>query len=100
MPTFTPLVAGNSVTCAATAASAGSAITCTGANALHIANTSAPLYASVRWGETSQTATLGTSLTLPPEKDIVVDIPANTAFVAAISTGNTANVVFTAGRSL
>ncbi len=104
MPSFTPLGHGSSTSVAATDSAVGGTITCpAGTNALHIANTSATLYVSCRWGVGAQTGvTLGDSFTLPPKGHRIVDVNGNTVtHVAAIGSaaGPTA-VVFTPGRSM
>ena len=90
---------GASGNCAATGSSVGDTVTMGNGNALHIANTSATLYVSVRWGVGAQTAVLGDDLTLPPMSWVVVDVPNATTHVAAIGSaaGPTA-VVFTPCR--
>jgi len=93
---------GLSISVSATASSVGStSLVMTGGNALHIANTSATLYVSVRWGVGAQTAVLGTDLTIPPMGWVVVDVPPTTTAVAAIGSaaGPTA-VVFTPVRQI
>lgn len=95
---FSPMGAGVSVS--ATGSSVAGAITVpSGANAVHVANTSATLYVSVALAVSSATATLGESVTLPPMGHIVLGVHPAIASVAAIGSaaGPTA-VVFTPGR--
>lgn len=90
----------HSVSVAATASNVQGTLTMPkGYNALHIANTSATLYVSVRWGTAAQTCTLGSSLTLPPLGQVVVEANELITDVAAIGSaaGPTA-VVFTPCR--
>lgn len=95
---FTPT--GASTVVSATASNVAGAFTMPpGANAIHIANTSATLYVSVAMAASSASTTLGGSLTLPPMGQIVVPINPQIASVSAIGSaaGPTA-VVFTPGR--
>lgn len=92
---------GASTSVAATASSAGGTITMGSMNALHIANTSATLYVSVRWGVGAQTAVLGSDPTIPPMGQLLIDVPAATTHVAAIGSGaGPTPVVFTPCRQL
>lgn len=88
---------GSSVSVAATASNVQGSITMpAGYNGLHIANTSATLYVSVRWGAAAQTATLGSSLTIPPMGHAVVEANDTASDVAAIGSGaGPTAVVFT-----
>jgi len=88
---------GSSVSVAATAASIAGVITMpAGANGLHIANTSTTLYVTVRWSVGATAAVLGTSPTIPPNGQLVVDTNDKITDVAAIGSaaGPTA-VIFT-----
>jgi len=100
MTSFSPM--GTAVSVSATGSSVGGAMTWpAGANALHIANTSATLYVSVATDvDGTATATLGANLTLPPMGHIVIAANPSTNAVAAIGSaaGPTA-VVFTPGRT-
>ncbi len=99
MPKFTPT--GASTVVAATASNVAGAFTMpAGANAIHIANTSATLHVSVAMAVSGATTTLGGSLTLPPMSYIIVDANPQIASVSAIGSGaGPTNVVFTPGCS-
>lgn len=92
---------GSSVSVAATGSNVQGTITMpSGANGLHIANTSATLYVSVAFGSSAQTAVLGTYPTIPPMGQIVVDANSLITNVAAIgSAGGPTAVVFTPVRT-
>lgn len=87
---------GTSVSVSATGSSVSGTIDCTGCDKIHVANTSATLYVSVRAGVGAQTATLGTDLTIPPLGQVILAANAQITGVAAIGSaaGPTA-VVFT-----
>lgn len=91
----------SSVSVAATASNVqGSIVMPTGANGLHIANTSATLYVSVAYGTSAQTTVLGTFPTIPPMGQLVVDTNPNISSVAAIGSGaGPTAVVFTPVRT-
>lgn len=100
MSNFTPM--GASVSVAATASSVDETITMpSGANAMHVANTSATLYVSVAMDvDAAVTAVLGAGLTLPPMSHIVVDANPGITIVGAIGSGaGPTAVVFTPGRT-
>ncbi len=93
-------VHGSSAVVAATASSVSGTITMPGGfNGLHIANTSATLYVSARWGVGAPTATLGSSLSLPPMSHVIVEANDIVTHVAAIGSGaGPTAVVFTPVR--
>ncbi len=90
-------VHGSSVSVAATASNVQESIVMPSVfDALHIANTSATLYVSVRWGASAQTATLGSSLTIPPMSHVTIEANNKVTDVAAIGSGaGPTAVVFT-----
>ena len=92
---------GRSISVAATASSVGStSLNMADANSLHIANTSATLYACVRWGTGAQTAVLGQDLTIPPMGQVIVGAGPQITGVAAIGSGaGPTAVVFTPCRT-
>jgi len=99
MQAFTPLPGATSVS--ATASNVQGTITMPSlANALHIANTSATLYVTAKYGVGAQTATLGgDGITIPPMSHVLVETNNTITHVAAIGSaaGPTA-VVFTPAR--
>jgi len=99
MQAFTPLAGATSVS--ATASSVAGTITMPSlANALHIANTSATLYVTAKYGVGAQTATLGgDGITIPPMSQVLVEANNTITHLAAIGSaaGPTA-VVFTPAR--
>lgn len=90
-------VHGSSTSVGATASNVQGTITMPdGYDGLHIANTSATLYVSVRYGPSAQTATLGSSLTIPPMSYVVVEANDQIGHLAAIGSGaGPTPVVFT-----
>ncbi len=99
MDYFTPMGASTSVS--ATGSNVAGAFTMpSGANCIHIANTSATLYVSVAMAASGATTTLGGSLTIPPMCDIIVAANPQIASVSAIGSGaGPTAVVFTPGRT-
>lgn len=91
---------GSSVLIAATASSVAGAITMpSGFNGLHIANFSATLGVSVRYGVGAQTAVLGDSISIPPMRQVVVEATDKITDLAAIGSGaGPTSVVFTPVR--
>jgi hypothetical protein len=69
------------------------------ANALHIANTSATLYVTAKWGVGAQTATLGgDGISIPPMSYVIVEAGPATSHLAAIGSGaGPTDVIFTPG---
>ena len=100
MGPFAPMTGATSIS--ATASSVAGTITMPEvANALHIANTSATLYVTAKWGVGAQTATLGgDGVTIPPMSQVLVEVPRNTiTHLAAIGSGaGPTAVVFTPAR--
>lgn len=87
------VVPGTSASVSATASSVGGTITCTGCDALYIANTSATLYVAVRWGVGAQTAVLATDIAIPPMGQVLVAINEAVTHVAAIGSAAGPTVV-------
>lgn len=99
MRAFTPM-AGAKVVSATGSNVQGTITMPPGANGLHIANTSATLYVTAKWGPSAQTATLGgDGITLPPMGQVLVEANDAIGHIAAIGSaaGPTA-VVFTPAR--
>jgi hypothetical protein len=86
-------VPGSSVNVSATATSANAAIVCTGCDKIHVVNTSATLYVTVRAGTGAQTAVLATDIAIPPMGQIVIPCNSLTDNVAAIASGAGPTVV-------
>ena len=86
-------VPGTSVSVSATGSSVGAAIDCTGCDKIHVVNTSATLYVSVRAGVGAQTAVLATDISIPPLGQMVLAVNPAVDNVAAIGSAAGPTVV-------
>jgi hypothetical protein len=69
------------------ATSVSSPINCSGADAIHVVNTSTTLYVTVEAGSGAQTATLNQSVIVPPMGQIFIEANDKFDTVAAIASG-------------
>lgn len=86
-------IAGRSISVSATGSNVQGTIDCTGCDKIHVVNTSATLYVSVRVGAGAQTAVLADDITIPPLGQIVLACNALTTGVAAIGSAAGPTVV-------
>ena len=91
LPVLSP--GGTSISVAATGSSVAGTIDCTGCDKIHVANTSATLYVSVKIGVGAQTAVLADNISIPPMGQIILAANATITGVAAIGSAAGPTVV-------